>query len=59
MVLGVIGTDFDSLKSDGKVLTATFIPFNEPLTRAIPRTPKTLVLIERCAGEVKFVPKKK
>ena len=59
IVLGVIGERFDSLKTDGKVLTATFIHFNEPLTRAIPPTPKILVLIERFEGEVKFVPKKK
>jgi hypothetical protein len=58
IVLGVIGQGFDSLKYDGKVLTATYIPFKEPLTRLIPPTPKVLVLIERFEGEVKFVPKK-
>jgi hypothetical protein len=29
------------------------------VTRAIPPTPKVLVLCERFEGEVKFVPKKK
>jgi hypothetical protein len=57
-VLGVIGDGFESLKVDGKVLTATYVPFKEPLARSIPRTPKTLVLIDRFEGEVKFVPKK-
>ena len=59
IVLGIIGEGFESLKTDGKVLTATFIPFNEPLTRAIPPTPKVLVLIGRFEGEVRFTPKKK
>jgi hypothetical protein len=59
MVLGVIGESFESLKIDGKVLTAMFVPFNETVTRAIPPTPKVLVLIERFEGEVKFVPTKK
>lgn len=59
IVLAVIGEGFDSLKTDGKVLTASFVPFNEPLTRLIPPTPKVLVLAERFEGEVKFVPKKK
>jgi hypothetical protein len=58
IVLGVIGQGFDSLKYDGKVLTATYVPFKEPLTRLIPPTPKVLVLIERFEDEVKFVPKK-
>ena len=49
-VLGVIGEDFDSLKTDGKILTATYIPFIEPLARAIPKTPKVLVLIEPLRG---------
>jgi hypothetical protein len=58
MVLGVIGEEFDSLKTDGKVLTATFVPFKEPPVRSIPATPKILVLIDRVEGEVKFVKKK-
>jgi hypothetical protein len=58
IVLGVIGEEFDSLKSDGKVLTATFVPFKEPGGRAVPPTPKILVLIDRFEGEVKFVKKK-
>jgi hypothetical protein len=59
MILAIIGEDFESLKHDGKTLTATFIPFKEPITRAIPATPKVLILVERFEGEVKFVPKKK
>jgi hypothetical protein len=59
IVLGVIGEGFDSLNTDGKVLTATFVPFKEPApARSIPRTPKVLVLIERFGGDVKFVMKK-
>ncbi|HEX3151445.1 MAG TPA: hypothetical protein VHR66_25430 [Gemmataceae bacterium] len=58
MILGVVGYDFDSLKTDAKTLTASYAPFNEPVTRAIPKTPKIVVLIERFDGEVKFVPKK-
>jgi hypothetical protein len=58
MVLGVISEGFDSLSADGKVLTATFVPFKEPLARAIPATPKVLVLIERFEGEVTFAKKK-
>jgi hypothetical protein len=58
-VLGIIGESFESLKCDGKVLTATFVPYDETVTRAIPPTPKVLVLIDRVEGEVKFVPKKK
>jgi hypothetical protein len=57
-VLGVIGEGFDSLKTNGKVLTATFVPFKEPGGRAVPETPKILVLIEQFKGEVKFVKKK-
>ena len=58
IVLGVIGEGFDSLNTDGKVLTATFVPYKEPPGRGVPRTPKFLVLIERFEGEVKFVKKK-
>jgi hypothetical protein len=58
IVLGVIGEGFDSLKSDGKILTVTFVPFREPGGRAVPPTPKVLVLLERFEGEVKFVKKK-
>jgi hypothetical protein len=58
LVLGVIGEGFDSLKSDGKNLTATFVPYKEPPSRAIARTPKILVLVERVEGDVKFVKKK-
>jgi hypothetical protein len=59
IVLGVIGEEFDSLTTDGKVLTATFVPFKDPApARSVPRTPKVLVLIERFEGEVKFVKKK-
>jgi hypothetical protein len=57
-VLGVIGEGFDSLNTDGKTLTATFVPFKEPPARSIPATPKILVLIDRPEGEVKFVQKK-
>jgi hypothetical protein len=57
-VLGVIGEGFDSLSAEDKVLTATFVPFKEPGGRAVPRTPKVLVVIERFEGEVKFVKKK-
>jgi hypothetical protein len=59
MILGVIGEEVESLKSDGKALTVSYVPFKEPLARAIPKTPKVLVLVERFEGEVKFVPKKK
>jgi hypothetical protein len=58
MVLGAIATRLVSLKTDGKVVTATFIPYQEPLARRIPPTPKFLVLIERFEGEVRFNPKK-
>ncbi len=58
MVLGVIGEGFDSLTTDGKVLTATFVPFKEPGPRRIPATPKVLVLVSRFEGEVTFVKKK-
>jgi hypothetical protein len=58
IVLGVIGEGFDSLNTDGKILTATFVPFKEPLGRAVPATPKILILIERFEGEVTFVKKK-
>jgi hypothetical protein len=57
-VLGVIGEGFEALRIEGKVLTATFVPFKEPSGRALPRTPKVLVLLERFDGEVKFVKKK-
>src|SRR5436190_15432258 len=33
VVLGVIAEGFDSLKTDGKILTATYVPYKEPLTR--------------------------
>ena len=59
MVLGVIGEGFDPVTIDGKVLTATFVPFEERPMRAIPPIPKTLLLVERFEGEVKFVAKKK
>jgi hypothetical protein len=58
MVLGVIGEGFESLTTDGKVLTATFVPFKEPGGRAAPPAPKVLVLVARFEGEVKFVKKK-
>ena len=58
MVLGVIGEGFESLTTDGKVLTATFVPFKEPGPRGIPATPKVLVLVARFEGEVTFVRKK-
>lgn len=58
IVIGFIGEKLESLKIDGKTLQATYIPFNEPSARLIPPTPKILVLTERFAGEVKFVPKK-
>src|SRR5262245_29180468 len=47
MVVGIIGEKLNSLKIDGKVLTATYVPFKEPSGRAIPPTPKVLVLTER------------
>jgi hypothetical protein len=62
MVLGMITEGFDSLKTDGKILTATFVPYKEDpraaATRAGPAPPKVLVLIERFEGDVKFVKKK-
>jgi hypothetical protein len=58
MVIAVIGEKIESLKTDGKALTATYVPFKEPLQLAVPPTPKVLVLIERLEGEVKFVQKK-
>jgi hypothetical protein len=58
MILGAIAEDITSMTADGKTLTANVVPFKEPLTRAIPKTPKILVLVERFEGEVKFVPKK-
>ena len=60
MVLGVIGDGFVSLKTDGKVLMASYVPFKgretAPLEPSIPGPPKILVLIERFEGEVRFVP---
>src|SRR5262245_6683742 len=44
-VVGLIGEKIDSLTTDGKVLTVTYIPYNEPAVRAIPPTPKILVLV--------------
>ena len=58
MVLAVISEKFESLTTDGKALTATYIPYKEPLQLAVPPTPKILVLIDRFEGEVKFVAKK-
>jgi hypothetical protein len=58
MVLAVRGNGFDSLKVEGKVLTATFVPHYERPVRAILPWPKALVLTERFEGEVKFVPRK-
>jgi hypothetical protein len=58
IVIGVIGEGFESLTRDGKGLTATFVPVKETTLRRVPRTPKTLVLIERIEGDVKFVKKK-
>lgn len=55
MVVGVIGREVDSIKTDGKVLTVNYTPYKEPLQLAIPPTPKHLMLIERVEGEVKFV----
>jgi hypothetical protein len=57
MVLAVISERFESLTTDGKVLTATYPPYKDPLALAVPPTPKVLVLIERFDGEVKFVQK--
>jgi hypothetical protein len=54
MVLGAICERFDSLKVDGKGLTVTFVPYQEPPARSISRTPKILVLVNRVEGEVKF-----
>lgn len=58
IVLGVIGEGFDSLNTNGKVLTVTFIPFKERVGRSVPPAPKVLLLIERFEGEVQFVKKK-
>jgi len=58
MVMAAIAQGFDSLKSDGKVLTATYLPYIERPLRATPQPPKVLVLTERFEGQVKFVPKK-
>jgi hypothetical protein len=58
IVLGVIGPELVSLKSDGKVLMATYVPYTERPARSIPQIPKILVLIDRFEGEVKFLPKK-
>src|SRR5262249_43835574 len=44
MALGVIGEGIESMKTDGKVLTVTFVPFKEPGPRGFPATPKVLVL---------------
>jgi hypothetical protein len=57
MVVAVISERFDSLVTDGKALTATYVPYREPLQLAVPPTPKVMVLIERFEGEVKFVQK--
>jgi hypothetical protein len=58
MVIAVISEKFESLTTDGKALTATYIPFKEGMALVVPQTPKILVLIERFEGEVKFVAKK-
>jgi hypothetical protein len=58
MVVGLITEKLESLKTDGKVVTATYVPFKEPGGRAVSPTPKVLLLTDRFEGEVKFVPKK-
>jgi hypothetical protein len=58
IVLGVIGEGFDSLKIDGKTLTATFVPVKQPMARTVSPIPKVLVLLDCFDGEVKFVKKK-
>jgi len=57
MVIAVISERFESLTTDGKTLTATYIPYKEPVALAVPPTPKVMVLIDRFEGEVKFVQK--
>jgi hypothetical protein len=58
MILVGIVQGFETLASDGKVLTVTILPFNERPTRAPQKYPKELILTERFEGDVKFVPKK-
>src|SRR5262245_11506402 len=58
MVIAVISEQFESLTTDGKTLTATYVPYKEPPSLTVPPTPKVLVLIDRVEGEVKFVEKK-
>jgi hypothetical protein len=58
MLVGIIAQEVEALTSDGKVLTVTYRPYREPLARSVPRTPKTLFLVPRVEGEVKFVAKK-
>jgi hypothetical protein len=58
MLIGIIATEVVSVTADGKNLTVTYRPYQEPLTRAVPRTPKHLLLLGRTDGDVKFVAKK-
>src|SRR5262245_13407804 len=57
MVVAVISGRFESLTTDGTALTATFVPYKEPLALVVPPTSKVMVLVERFEGEVKFVQK--
>ena len=59
MVLVGVVESFDSLKPDGKVLTATYTRYYERPAPAVLPSPKVAVLTERFEGEVKFVPKPK
>ena len=42
MVIAVISERFESLTTDGKALTATYVPYKEPVALAIPPAPKVL-----------------
>lgn len=55
MVIVCLANGIDSVKSDGKTATVTYVPLR-PL-RA-PGYPMAIVLVERVEGDVKFVKKK-
>jgi hypothetical protein len=57
MVVAGIVESFDSIQSDGKVLTVMFTRFDERPARAILPVHKVVLLVERVEGEAKFVPK--
>jgi hypothetical protein len=56
MIVVGIAVSVDNLKVEDKNLTVTYQRYVERPTRAVPPSPKVLVLTDRFEGEVKFVP---